>query len=142
MIQQKIKNILVPLDGSKNSLRGLDNAMYLARKCSAVITGIHVLPRPTLSVIHSIRITYEKERKEAKRIIAEAERDVAQNGIVFKHKISYGDPGEEIVRFARRKKFDLTVIGSRGLGAAKEIFLGSVSNYVMHNSNAPVLIVK
>ncbi|MFB5606636.1 MAG: universal stress protein, partial [Candidatus Nitrosomaritimum yanchengensis] len=26
----KIKKILVPLDGSKNSLRGLDEAIYLA----------------------------------------------------------------------------------------------------------------
>jgi nucleotide-binding universal stress UspA family protein len=34
------------------------------------------------------------------------------------------------------------VIGSRGMGAVKEIFLGSVSNYVLHKSKKPVLIVK
>ena len=42
----KIKNILVPIDGSKNSLRGLDEAIALARNCQARITGIHVLSIP------------------------------------------------------------------------------------------------
>jgi len=49
-----------------------------------------------------------------------------------------------IVKFAHTKKnkFDLIVIGSRGMGSAKEIFLGSTSNYVLHKSKIPVLIVK
>ena len=38
--------------------------------------------------------------------------------------------------------FDLIVIGSRGMSATKEFFLGSTSNYVMHKSKKPVLIVK
>jgi nucleotide-binding universal stress UspA family protein len=42
MIRGKIKKILVPLDGSKNSLRGLDEAIYLARQCQATITGLYV----------------------------------------------------------------------------------------------------
>jgi nucleotide-binding universal stress UspA family protein len=33
-------------------------------------------------------------------------------------------------------------MGARGLGAIKEAFLGSVSNYVLHKSKVPVLIVK
>jgi nucleotide-binding universal stress UspA family protein len=36
----KIKKILVPLDGSKNSMRGLDEGIYLARQCQATITGL------------------------------------------------------------------------------------------------------
>ena len=43
---------------------------------------------------------------------------------------------------AKKEKFDLIVIGSRGMGTAKEIFLGSTSNYVLHKSPIPVLIVK
>ncbi|PJB96335.1 MAG: universal stress protein, partial [Nitrosopumilales archaeon CG_4_9_14_0_8_um_filter_34_10] len=33
MIMKNIKKILVPIDGSKNSMRGLDEAIYLARQC-------------------------------------------------------------------------------------------------------------
>jgi len=53
-----------------------------------------------------------------------------------------GGYGNRIVYIAEKKNFDLIVIGSRGRGAAKEIFLGSVSNYVLHKSKKPVLIVK
>jgi nucleotide-binding universal stress UspA family protein len=42
----------------------------------------------------------------------------------------------------KKQNFDLIVIGSRGLGSAKEFFLGSTSNYVLHKSKKPVLIVK
>jgi len=41
-----------------------------------------------------------------------------------------------------KKIFSGEVIGSRGMGAAKEFFFGSTSNYVMHKSNKPILIVK
>ena len=38
--------------------------------------------------------------------------------------------------------FDMIVMGSRGIGSAKEVFLGSTSNHVLHKSKIPVLIVK
>jgi nucleotide-binding universal stress UspA family protein len=36
----------------------------------------------------------------------------------------------------------MIVMGSRGRSSAKEMFFGSVSNYVVHASKIPVLIVK
>jgi nucleotide-binding universal stress UspA family protein len=46
MIKNKIKKILVPIDGSKNSLRGFDEAIYFARQCQAVINGLYVIQVP------------------------------------------------------------------------------------------------
>ena len=66
----------------------------------------------------------------------------AKKGILFFDIVSYGDEGKRIVEVADRKNFDLIVIGSRGLGSMKEMFLGSTSNYVLHKSKKPVLIVK
>ena len=69
--------------------------------------------------------------------------------IQFKNNNSYmskiltsGSTVNNIVTFAKSRKYDLVVIGSRGMGAIKEFFLGSTSNYVMHKSKKPVLIVK
>jgi len=66
----------------------------------------------------------------------------AQNGVVFSEKIIYGNEVWEITEFASYKKFDLIVIGSRGIGPIKEMFLGSVANAVVHKSKIPILVVK
>ena len=71
-----------------------------------------------------------------------AKTGAAKKGIVFNSKITYGSPISEIISFAKDKKYDLIVIGSRGMSSAKELFLGSTSNYVLHKSLVPVLIVK
>ena len=80
--------------------------------------------------------------ERAQKIMKKAKLKAAQKGILFYDRTSYGDDGKRIVDIAQRKNFDLIVIGSRGMGAAKEIFLGSTSNYVLHKSKKPVLIVK
>ncbi len=137
-----IKKILVPLDGSQNSFRGLDYAIYLARQCSATITGIIVMPYyPTALLLTPV--LYEKElARIAKELMAKAKKRSAQNGIVFNEKIDDGHAVDKILDFAKEKKFDLIVIGARGFGSVKGIFLGSVSNAVVHKSKIPVLVVK
>jgi len=144
MGNKKIKNILVPLDGSKNSIRGLDEAIYIARQTQATITGVFAEYLPPVYVIHNLGLGKDF-KKVAKKILESAKTRSAKNGILFKYKmIGSGDPGYDIIQFAhsRKKKFDLIVIGSRGIGSVKEFFLGSVSNYVVHKSKIPVLIVK
>ena len=138
----KIKKILVPLDGSSNSFRGLDVAIHMAREAHATITGLYVAgitkPRTNEAITPLEKILLE----HAQKIMKKAKLKAAQKGILFFDRVSYGDDGKRIVDIAERKNFDLIVIGSRGMGAAKEIFLGSTSNYVLHKSKKPVLIVK
>ena len=50
-------------------------------------------------------------------------------------------PGAAIVKSATDHKADIIVIGSRGLGPIKRTFLGSVSDYIVHNASIPVAIV-
>ena len=142
---KKIKKILVPLDGSKNSLRGLDEAISLARQCHATITAIYAKHYPTAFVHHPLGFIGIDFKKEGKRILDPAKTRAAKHGILLISKIiGGGDPGYDIVRFAhsRKNKYDLIVIGARGKGIAKELFFGSVSNYVVHKSKIPVLVVK
>ncbi len=139
-----IKKILVPLDGSKNSNRGLDEAINLARQCKAVIIGIHVKDMPGIYALHPIGFISLASGKEAKKVIEHAKTVCAKRGILFHGKILGGDPSYDIVRFAhnKRNRISIIVIGARGRGTLKGIFLGSVSNYVIHKSKLPVLVVK
>lgn len=142
MLKSRIKKILVPLDGSRNSIRGLDNAIYLARQCQATITGIYVLPRVPVRSYRAIQHPEKELLKDADKNMEYAKKHSAQNGIIFQKKISFGDPGYTITKYAKDKKFDIIIIGARGRSSIKEIFFGSVSNYVIHKANIPVLIIK
>ena len=53
-----------------------------------------------------------------------------------------GSPGPAVLAVAKKYNADLIVMGSRGLGLLKGIFLGSVSSYVTSHATCPVLIVK
>ena len=142
MIKNKIHKILVPIDGSKNSLRGFDEAIYFARQCQAVITGLYVVNVPSSMVLRKKKLE-SVSLKSVKSLMDAAKTKAARHGVEFSYRIIKGaDPGYDIVNFSKNHKTDLIVIGARGLGAIKEAFLGSVSNYVLHKSKTPVLIVK
>ncbi len=136
------KKILVPLDGSKNSFRGLDTAIFLARQTGATLTGIFVLPRTPEKKFRKLGKPEKEMLKAADGVMERAKKRAAQNGIVFNKKIDFGDPAYMIVKFAKSLNYDIIVIGARGQSGIKDIFLGSTSNYVLHKSKAPVIIVK
>ena len=141
-MKNSIKQILVPLDGSQNSFRGLDEAIIIARNCQAVITGLYVTPLSPPASAEQKNYIKNILLKNANKFMEKAKIHSAQNGILFYEKILHGDEGPKIVKFAHDKNFDLIVIGSRGMGLLKEMFLGSTSNYVLHKSKIPVLVVK
>ena len=51
-----------------------------------------------------------------------------------------GKPGQGIVESAEKNGCEMIVMGSRGFGKFKRTILGSVSDYVVHNTSVPVLI--
>ena len=140
MVDKNFKKILVPLDGSKNSLRGLTKAIELARQTGGVLTGLVVIPPLPVTGIHNLASIRKNRQKEAKLVLNKAKQQAARHGIMLKSRVFGGDPGYNIANIA--DKFDIIVIGSRGHGAAKQFFLGSTSNYVVHTVRKPVLIVK
>jgi len=140
----KTKKILVPLDGSKNSIRGLDMAIHIARQSQGTISALTVKTVPGIYALHPLGFLGINSGDEAKKIIESAKVRAAKRGIKLTAKALAGDPGYDIARFANnaKNKIDLVVIGARGRSSAKEMFLGSTSNYVLHKSKKPVLIVK
>ncbi len=52
-----------------------------------------------------------------------------------------GNPAHNICDLAQTWSADLILVGSRGRTGIKEMFLGSVSNYITHHAPCSVLIV-
>jgi len=141
-MNSKIKNILVALDGSKDSSKALDEAIYLARQSQAMITGVFVMPLFSVNVAKPTSKIGKLFADDGKKVLIEAKTRCAKNGVLFYEKILCGNEASKITSFAKNKKVDLIVMGSRGRSNVREFFLGSVSHYVVHKSQIPVLIVK
>ena len=137
---------MVCLDGSKNSLRGLDKAILFAKQSDAVILGVH--SDRSFSAFSAVRAPLLPEKKWAKdvrRLMSIAQKKVEKNKIKFQGIVIGGhSSGIDLVTFANNpaNKIYQIVIGSRGIGFPKEIFFGSTSNIVLHKAKAPVTIVK
>lgn len=139
----KIKNILVPVDGSKTSLKGFDLALILAKLTDAKITALHVI-----RISHDFNFPVSSEIKvkhsqSAEKIIEQVKKKADKEKIKLMGKIISGENiGKEILNFSRNKKIDFIIIGSKGPDPGTESFFGSVANYVVHKSKIPTTIVK
>lgn len=137
-----LKNILVALDGSEQSLKALDSAIYLARQTQGTITGVFVIPLFSVNVAKPTSELGKIFAQNAKKILQEAKVRCAKKGVLFYEKILCGNEGPKLVSFAQNRKADIIVLGSRGRSNLKEVFLGSVSHHVTQKSPIPVLVVK
>ncbi len=72
MINKKISKILVPLDGSKNSIRGLEMAITLSRNCGATITGIYSIYSQSRSEFRGVGSVDKSLNVEIKKFMNEA----------------------------------------------------------------------
>jgi hypothetical protein len=110
MIKKQVTKILVPLDGSKNSRRGLEMAISVARQFGATITGVYSINAPPHSEFRGVGSVQESLNDEIKKFMDEAKVLAAQNGIVFKEKMMRGDVGYNIVKLAQNKKEKFNLI--------------------------------
>jgi len=137
---------MVCLDGSKNSIRGLDKAILFAKQSDAMILGVH--SDTSFSAFSAVRapiLPEKKWKKEAKALIRAAKNKVEKNNIEFEGVVIGGHTsGIDLTTFANNpaNKIDQIIIGSRGMGLPKEIFFGSTSNFILHKAKSPVTIVK
>lgn len=145
----KFQTILVPVDGSVNSERALSYAAYLALQCSASIGILHVvnLSSAVAAIGHVGTGGYIPDRvlddiqEAGQSVIDEALKKIPPE-VEAKGFLEIGSPKDIVVTFCAEKKYDLVIMGSRGLGTIEQLVLGSVSSYVLYHSNCPVMVVK
>ena len=91
VLEDEIKHILVALDGSAASKKGLSKAIYIAKLSGAKITGVTVVVvYPTLAgtVINYKKFLTEKTEK----MLNSTKKDCKKQNVPFVSKILYGKP--------------------------------------------------
>ena len=149
--------LLVCTDGSEHSQKALEEASKIAGGCNVDdIAIIHVYnPTPdsfylrgdevstiTKEDIERFKEMEEQHKDEKRKILSDALEFFKNKNISARTIFKEGHPAEVITKVASEEGFDMIVIGSRGLGGLKKLFLGSVSGAVVHEAKTSVLTVK
>jgi nucleotide-binding universal stress UspA family protein len=121
--------ILVGIDGSDHSKKALVEAITIAKKFSGSIKVISVYKRGMENKVEEI-LNYAKQTLEKEKV------EYATTSILGTN------PSRALQHVASHEKFDLIVVGSRGLSSTASILLGSVSRQVVATADCNVLVVK
>lgn len=139
------QKILVPFDGSEHAQRALTQAVALAELCDAKLVLLHVVDlNKKISALEQVSTggyVPGEVQEEGRCMLAEALNHVSKE-IKAESVVAVGLPSEVIVDICRDGGYDLIVMGNRGFGAIKQLFMGSVSQYVLCHAACPVMIIR
>lgn len=145
-----IKNILVPVDGSPQSLRSAKMAVRIASKEGGEICLLYVVKPSSgdysgvsfmgyqLPEELAVKVNEEWE-KIARSVVDKVAEEIQDQDVKIHKRIAIGDPVTIICKEAKDGGFDFISMGSRGIGGVTGV-LGSVSSRVSQQATCPVLI--
>jgi nucleotide-binding universal stress UspA family protein len=143
------RKILVPVDGSPTSARGLREALALAKDQRAKVRLVHVVDEGLAIGVVEAGIEFEDLLdglvKNGKAILKRARRSAEKQGVraegVLYEKVA-GSAADSILREARKWGADLIVMGTHGRRGVRRVVLGSDAEQVVRTATVPVLLVR
>jgi nucleotide-binding universal stress UspA family protein len=150
------QKILVALDRSSQTDAIFENALLIAKHNNAALMLFYCLPvidpgitpysnlygEDLINFSQSLHEKLKQDTNEARQWLGEYCQKATEQGISAEFDYKVGEAGPLICELARTWEADLIIIGRRGLRGFAEMFLGSVSNYVIHHSRCSVLVVQ
>lgn len=155
------KKILVAVSPSNADSSLIQVAIQLAQVSSGGLMLLHVLsptdkgyptpvypgPDSVYPGLHEKAIQvyaqqWEIYERQGLDFLQNLVEEVSAAGVSVEFTQDPGDPGHKICALADTWGADLIILGRRGLTGLKEIFLGSVSNYVLHHAPCSVLTIQ
>ena len=136
-----MERLLLAVDGSNHANRAAELAGNLSRCLKARVDIIHVVPEKTpvmagpvheYSRIEELYITQRDLLESVGRSVVDEAAGIVRGrgGRVGYEDVVIGHPATDIVEAANRFGSDAIVMGRRGLGDIKGLFMGSVTHKV------------
>lgn len=138
--------ILIPVDGSDRSLAAVRFVADTLVRASHDLE-IHLLnvqpPLPSAAAIFiDSAVLRDFHLEEGAKALAGARKLLDDAGVRYASSTLVGEPAETIAAYAEQRDCAGIVMGTRGLGPAAGLLLGSVAHKVLHLSKVPVTLVK
>ena len=138
--------VLIPVDGSDSSARAIDHLLKTVARMKEA-GEIHLLnvqpPLPSQAASHGSQDALkEHHQEEGMAALGRAMQKLDAAGVEYVHHIAVGGAAEVITRFAKEQGCDQILMGTRGMGAAANVVMGSVATQVVDLADVPVILVK
>lgn len=142
-----MKNILIPVDFSVNSISAAKTAAFLTRKINAKLHVLHVVTGTAEWTKLAVKVQQEFPEMESRMVESQMKLEKFCNqkflsGLNLITHVKSGTPYEEILATAKSEKIDLIVMGAHGAGESHSVFIGSTVQKIMRTTPCPVLSVK
>jgi nucleotide-binding universal stress UspA family protein len=147
--------ILVPVDGSINSMKAIDYAVNVAEKYKSEIIALHVLYSQTGFAFHketvagtitssSLNDLNLEAKQEAEKWFKEINKRAEKMNVQIKTEVVFTVISivEGILTHAEKENIDLIIIGSKGKSGWKKLIVGSVASGISTYAHCPILIVR
>jgi nucleotide-binding universal stress UspA family protein len=134
--------ILLGFDGSVESRKALEFVADFGKRLNAEVDPISVVNIP-MAPEGIVGADIDRWEREMKKLADEAAATLRSRGIQSEGKVSnYIDVARALSDEGEKGAYDLLVVGNRGLGKLRSLFLGSVASGVANSAKTNVLIVR
>lgn len=144
------RRILVPVDGSPTSNRGLAEAIKMAKSQKAKLCLLHVVDNSAITMAPDMGGVYTDQlfnlmRESGKKVLAKAAAAARGRGIkattILVESITR-PVADAIVAQAKKWGADLIVLGTHGRRGLSRLVMGSDAEGVVRTASVPVLLVR
>ncbi len=137
--------ILVGFDGSAHAHRALDAAIEVAGRFKSALTIVVVQSESPEAPSADLQRLYPlgDDGRPLGVVLDEArDRALAQGVSAVDSMIVQGNVVDRLLDILEKNRYDLVVVGSRGLTTGRRLILGSVSSGLVGRAPCPVLVVR
>ena len=136
--------VMLCTDGSECANKAVVFAAGFAEHYKVDLTILHVIE----DIVQQKKLPnypeFKEKKDKAEEILSQTKQLAKDccNVVNYKEKLACGPVSSEIVRIAEEERFDVIVIGTRGLRGLKRMLMGSVAAEVLQHAHCPVTVVR
>jgi nucleotide-binding universal stress UspA family protein len=138
--------IVLAADGSSYTKKALaflvTHEEFAGSDGHVVVVNVQPAVPPRVKTMVGASAVNEYHADEAGKVLRPIEKFLQRHDLDYSTRWAVGNPGQEIVRVAKKEKAHLILMGTHGHGMLGRALMGSVAQNVLTDCEIPVLLVK